>query len=207
MIDGCGHVKLIDFGLAVRIKNDVEPMSPTGSLIYMAPEMLRDLSGGRHTDWWALGVLAHELMTGRTPWSSLTNKAVIRKEIETMNISPPMHISPPAGKFICSLLKHNFSTRLGTKSDSEVRAASFFATIDWEAAERQVTRPALLVEAPDATSEREMQAALKEYLSRSQTSSLTSCNWSLGVDSVGFHPDMTPCLNSPEDDLEADNFF
>ena len=52
------------------------PLSLTGSLIYMPPELLRDQLGGRHTDWWALGVLAHELMTGRTPWSSLSNKKV-----------------------------------------------------------------------------------------------------------------------------------
>ena len=51
-------------------------MSATGSLIYMAPELLEHCLGGRHTDWWALGVLSHELITGRVPWSSLTNKKV-----------------------------------------------------------------------------------------------------------------------------------
>ena len=59
------------------------PLSLTGSLIYMPPELLRDQLGGRHTDWWALGVLAHELMTGRTPWSSLSNKKVSRRALRT----------------------------------------------------------------------------------------------------------------------------
>ncbi len=42
MLDGRGHVKLVDFGLAVRITEPEEPMSPTGSLIYMAPELSKN---------------------------------------------------------------------------------------------------------------------------------------------------------------------
>ena len=40
MLDAKGHVKLIDFGLATEITNNEEPISPIGSLIYMAPELL-----------------------------------------------------------------------------------------------------------------------------------------------------------------------
>ena len=112
MLDSRGHVKLIDFGLVFELKHGKdlkqgslgEPMSPTGSLIYMAPELLQFRMGGRHTDWWALGVLAHELMTGRTPWSSLANKKTIQKEITGMRVAPPAGLSPTAGMLICSLL-------------------------------------------------------------------------------------------------------
>ena len=50
-------------------------MSPTGSLIYMAPELLEHCLGGRHTDWWALGVLSHELITGSSFHGIPTSKA------------------------------------------------------------------------------------------------------------------------------------
>ena len=40
MLDARGHVKLIDFGLAAEISKPEEPVSPIGSLIYMAPELL-----------------------------------------------------------------------------------------------------------------------------------------------------------------------
>jgi serine/threonine protein kinase len=63
MLDARGHVKLIDFGLAVEVRLDDESVSPTGSLIYMAPEMIRDHSGGRHTDWYQL------LQLERAPFS------------------------------------------------------------------------------------------------------------------------------------------
>jgi serine/threonine protein kinase len=51
MLDSRGHVKLVDFGLCCELKGPDERVSPTGSLIYMAPEMIRDHRGGRHTDW------------------------------------------------------------------------------------------------------------------------------------------------------------
>jgi serine/threonine protein kinase len=52
MLDARGHVKLIDFGLSQEISQEEEPMSPIGSLIYMAPELLTKSMGGRHTDWY-----------------------------------------------------------------------------------------------------------------------------------------------------------
>mmetsp|Transcript_46985 Transcript_46985/g.60380 ORF Transcript_46985/g.60380 Transcript_46985/m.60380 type:complete len:745 (+) Transcript_46985:112-2346(+) len=151
MLDSRGHVKLIDFGLVFELKHGKdlrpgslgEPMSPTGSLIYMAPELLQYRMGGKHTDWWAFGVLAHELLTGRTPWSSLTNKKIIQKEISGMRVAPPAGISPSAGMFICSLLHQNPELRLGT--NSSVRSSSFFATVDWEVAKTVGLPPALPV--------------------------------------------------------------
>ena len=52
MLDAAGHAKLIDFGLARDVPTLDEPLSPTGSLIYMAPELLTKSMGGRHTDWY-----------------------------------------------------------------------------------------------------------------------------------------------------------
>jgi len=88
MIDSNGHVKIVDFGLATRLEaSQVQPMSSVGSLIYMAPELLFKKTGGRHTDWWAYGVLAHELLTGHSPWSSVNDTKIIKKEIRTVQVA------------------------------------------------------------------------------------------------------------------------
>ena len=74
MLDSSGHVKVVDFGLACELQGEECPMSPMGSLIYMAPELLVERVGGRHTDWWAVGILAYELITGRSPWSTFRTR-------------------------------------------------------------------------------------------------------------------------------------
>ena len=45
----------------------VSQVSPCGSAMYVAPEVL-GFSGGFMIDWWSLGVLVYELLTGSPPW-------------------------------------------------------------------------------------------------------------------------------------------
>jgi protein-serine/threonine kinase len=146
MLTSEGHVKLIDFGLTVEIAKgkDRQPLSPTGSLIYMAPELVKSTSGGRHTDWWAMGILAFELMTGRTPWSSLDHRPTIRHEIQNCTVLVPDTVSDSARRFVRALLHLNFRARLGTSRDSDVKRASFFAGVDWQAMARGETAPAFV---------------------------------------------------------------
>jgi len=199
MLDSMGHIKLVDFGLACEVLTEEEDLSPTGSLIYMAPEMIRDHKGGRHTDWWALGVLSYELLTGRTPWSSLTDKKVIRKEIRTMRVTPPLRLSPRAGHFVCSLLRHNPKERLGTKTD--VKTASFFEPVDWEAMAKGETPPAFAMPSESCTHPQDRSAALKSFLSRDPEEVEEGCSardakWTLGLPKITKHPEYDPSLKS-----------
>ena len=82
MVAPDGRVKLLDFGLAVR-STDVEASelnttgtlgmpSEAGTVPYMAPELLRGKPADRRSDVWALGVLMHEMLTGRRPFVGAT---------------------------------------------------------------------------------------------------------------------------------------
>ena len=134
VLDAEGHVKLIDFGLACEcnLTDEIVPMPSSGTLSHMAPELVQDNTGGRHTDWWAVGVLTFEMLTGSCPWSSQRNVFSIKREILSRNvISPPAASSPDARHFIASLLQKDFRRRLGSASDSEVKEAPFFSVVDW----------------------------------------------------------------------------
>jgi serine/threonine protein kinase len=184
MLDGEGHVKLVDFGLAVEIVEDVEPISPTGSFIYMAPEMIRDKRGGRCTDWWALGVLAYALMTGRTPWSSLTDKEIIRREIQTLKVAPPRRLSPPAGQLICALMTQDHRKRLGSANDFEIRSAPFFACVNWALTERREGPPAFVPgnkNVSDQDNNGAMQAYAKTLLNNAEGSEAPEGSWYMGL--------------------------
>ncbi len=67
-----GEVKLLDFGLAERLDRDAVSR-PSGVRVfagtprYMAPELLRGASATSQSDIYALGLVLHELCTGRLP--------------------------------------------------------------------------------------------------------------------------------------------
>jgi serine/threonine protein kinase len=68
IIDEWGHFKLTDFGLSKENFSD-EDMAKTvcGSPEYFCPEILQDQPYGRTIDYYSLGVLLYELITGLPP--------------------------------------------------------------------------------------------------------------------------------------------
>ena len=186
MLDAEGHVKLVDYGLAIEFNGDEHemPMSPMGSLLYMAPELLSERVGGRHTDWWAVGILAYEIMTGQSPWSSLSDKKLVRKEIKTVKVMPPRRLSPAAGQFICSLLSHDRTSRLGAKDDEELKSAAFFRGVDWRATASRENQAAF-VPGRVSTFEGDREEAISAYTNRPQDGFST---WSLGLPFVKEPP-------------------
>jgi len=65
-----GRVKLLDFGLARRLDAQAltEEGTAMGTAAYMAPEQLQGERTGTAADLWALGVVLHEMLTGRKPF-------------------------------------------------------------------------------------------------------------------------------------------
>jgi len=65
LLDSHGHVKLTDFGLC---KESVEDGGVThtfcGTIEYMAPEILTRSGHGKAVDWWSLGALMYDMLTG-----------------------------------------------------------------------------------------------------------------------------------------------
>ncbi|KAJ4439210.1 hypothetical protein ANN_07329 [Periplaneta americana] len=64
LIDGEGHLRLVDFGLAKWLKYGSRTTTICGTRQYMAPEVLSMEPYGHAVDWWSLGVVACCLLTG-----------------------------------------------------------------------------------------------------------------------------------------------
>jgi protein-serine/threonine kinase len=186
MLDNAGHVRLVDFGFATALpkeKHAIEmPMRTRGSLIYMAPELVTKPSvGGRFTDWWALGILAYELLTGCSPWSTLTDRRQIKLEIRCGIVRPPREASLEAQNFVSALLEKNYTRRLGTLADKEVLEAAFFKQIEWEAMGRGETPPALpIVDQTPHIRQEDADRAFKGYC-RSTNEKNTHSPFDLGL--------------------------
>jgi serine/threonine protein kinase len=145
LLDVDGHVKLTDFGLA---KNGVaEPnrgaQSLCGTPEYLAPEVINRSGHGTAVDWWGLGMVLYEMITGLPPWYT-RDKKVLFMRLRSAALTFPPHVSPEARGLIAGLLDRDPSTRLGvdhaTSSCDEgkgggiarLRAHPFFAAIDWD---------------------------------------------------------------------------
>lgn len=68
LYSGDGTVKLIDFGLSVRLKSESEYLSAVvGSVHYLAPEMIRQ-KYSKPVDLWSAGIMFYLLLFGRYPF-------------------------------------------------------------------------------------------------------------------------------------------
>lgn len=83
MIDSSGYIRVIDYGLAKRFGRNEICTDLVGTLSYMAPEMVNRKGHNMAIDWWALGIILHELYLGFTPFVAPTKYqryAKIQKE-------------------------------------------------------------------------------------------------------------------------------
>lgn len=69
-IDIDGHIKLADFGLSKITKDDALNESYCGSAEYMSPEMLNGEPYSYGIDYYSLGSVVFEMLTGLPPFYS-----------------------------------------------------------------------------------------------------------------------------------------
>ena len=89
--DGTPSIKVLDFGISKVITGQDASMTQTSSMMgspyYMSPEQMTSSKNVDHrTDVWALGVILHELLTGRVPYEGETIPEVCAKVLQ---VAPP----------------------------------------------------------------------------------------------------------------------
>jgi len=144
LLDGDGHIKVADMGL---VKEGVQGEDTTrtfcGTPEYLAPELLQEVDYGTAVDWWALGCVMYEMMTGRLPFYS-RDQTKLFTAIMKDKLSFPSSISSPAKTLLSGLLSKDPAQRLGGGPGDvqELKEHQFFQAIDWRALEeKRVTPP------------------------------------------------------------------
>lgn len=104
-------VKLIDFGLAVpNTPLFHRPGNRTGTLNYMAPELLRRESTDERIDIFSFGVMAFEFLAGRLPYDGATSLEQMLRRINTPPMDPRA-ANPDLPEDVCELLRKTLARR------------------------------------------------------------------------------------------------
>uniref|UniRef100_A0A670JNB3 Ribosomal protein S6 kinase n=1 Tax=Podarcis muralis TaxID=64176 RepID=A0A670JNB3_PODMU len=134
MLNHQGHVKLTDFGLCKEsIHDGTVTHTFCGTIEYMAPEILMRSGHNRAVDWWSLGALMYDMLTGAPPFTGENRKKTIDKILKCKLNLPP-YLTQEARDLLKKLLKRNAASRLGAGPGDagEVQAHPFFRHINWE---------------------------------------------------------------------------
>ncbi|XP_077461739.1 ribosomal protein S6 kinase beta-2-like [Stigmatopora argus] len=133
MLNYQGHIKLTDFGLCKEsIHDGIVTHTFCGTIEYMAPEILSRSGHNKAVDWWSLGALMYDMMTGSPPFTADNRKKTIDKILKCKLNLPP-YLTIDAKDLVKKLLKKNPAQRLGSsKADcAEIKGHPFFKQIKW----------------------------------------------------------------------------
>ncbi|MGH9661419.1 MAG: protein kinase domain-containing protein, partial [Bryobacteraceae bacterium] len=133
MVTPEGRVKVLDFGLAQRLRSHAaddatrsateltKPGETAGTLHFMAPETLRGQAADARSDLWSMGVVLHQMVSGELPFQGATGF-----ELTSAILKEPARQLPaktPSG--IRSVIQRCLEKQPGERYQraSEVRAA------------------------------------------------------------------------------------
>ncbi len=115
-----GRVALVDFGLASQFKEDAteRPTGIHGTPEYMSPEQAACESLAPASDWYAVGVMIYEVLTGHFPFGGKPLQVIVDKQNKTP--PPPReleHATPPQLNNLCAGLLSKDPEKRPTAAD------------------------------------------------------------------------------------------
>jgi serine/threonine protein kinase len=158
LLDSDGHCKITDFGLAkLGMFRYCKTKTQCGTPLSLAPEIVKNLRYDKGVDWWAVGVMIFQMLTGHPPFYcdeeenalNILLRKIVNDEIDFLE-----HVSLPATSIVLQLLMKDPKQRLGSKgTDDKIRQHICFRGIDWQALQDKTVKPPELENVPENTEE------------------------------------------------------
>ncbi|XP_059098245.1 cGMP-dependent protein kinase, isozyme 2 forms cD4/T1/T3A/T3B-like isoform X6 [Tigriopus californicus] len=135
LLDGVGFVKLVDFGFAKKLQVGRKTWTFCGTPEYVAPEVILNKGHDISADYWSLGVLMFELLTGTPPFTGndpMKTYNIILKGIDAIDF--PRNITGRAKELIKKLCRDNPTERLGYQKGGirDIQKHKWFDGFNWE---------------------------------------------------------------------------
>ncbi|KAI5479424.1 hypothetical protein MNV49_003568 [Pseudohyphozyma bogoriensis] len=141
LIDLTGHLMLCDFGLCkLNMSENERTNTFAGTPEYLSPELILGEGYTRVVDWWTLGVLLYEMLTGLPPFFEEDHQKMYRR-IVGEELKFPQGLAGEAKRICTALLQKNPEKRLGKNGAEEIRRHLFFHGLDWQALSTRRLQP------------------------------------------------------------------
>ncbi|GAA5807244.1 hypothetical protein MFLAVUS_000600 [Mucor flavus] len=141
LLDAQGHIKMTDFGFA-KVVPDIT-WTLCGTPDYLAPEIIQSKGYGKPVDYWALGILIYEMLSGVAPFFD-DNQFKLYEKIVTCKPVYPSYFSEEVVDLLKHLLTPDLSRRYGNlkAGSQDVIDHPWFKSIDFKQLEnRQIKAP------------------------------------------------------------------
>lgn len=89
LVTPAGRVVILDFGLVAEISRGQADESPAGTPLYMSPEQCAGQLATAASDWYAVGVMLFEALTGKLPFSGGYAQIFLAKQCDEPPAPPP----------------------------------------------------------------------------------------------------------------------
>jgi serine/threonine protein kinase len=144
------------------VTDTVQTRHICGTPEYLSPEILAKQPHGKAVDWYTLGALCYEMLTGLPPFYTKDREKLFER-IRTAELPYPTYLSPEARSLLEGLLQRDPARRLGSVGDAEeIKNHPFFAGTDWNAVYEKRYVPPFK---PTLTSDTDVQYFDKEFVS------------------------------------------
>jgi serum/glucocorticoid-regulated kinase 2 len=134
VLDFQGYLHITDFGVA-RVWHEENQHETSGTPGYMAPEVLFRKNHDTTADYFAVGVIAYEMMTGVRPYLGANRReirdAVVEKQVKIKESDIPFDWNPNVVDFINRLLQRKPSARLGVHGIEEIKNHPWLQDVPW----------------------------------------------------------------------------
>ncbi|NXA73647.1 KGP2 kinase, partial [Thryothorus ludovicianus] len=145
ILDAEGYIKLVDFGFAKKIGSGQKTWTFCGTPEYVAPEVILSKGHDFSVDFWSLGILVYELLTGSPPFSGadqMMTYNLILKGIERLDF--PKIITRRPEDLIRRLCRQNPTERLGNLRNgiNDIKKHRWLSGFNWDSLKvRKLTSP------------------------------------------------------------------
>jgi len=140
LLSNKGNVVMTDFGLSKEglNTNDARTKTFCGTPEYLAPEIIKGEDYTKAIDWWSVGTLIYEMLTGLPPFYTEDEEDMYHK-IMTAELKIPATFSPDVADIISKFLKRDPKARL--QDPQQIKDHPWFKGLDWDALERLQIQP------------------------------------------------------------------